>query len=526
MSQLEELRERAQRGVWQEGDALIIEGLVECVKTLGQAVDQKAATIRKLLRSIFGPSTEKKDNVLKDEEKQTDDEDNDNSNSSDSTGKPKKKKKRKGHGRNGAKNYPGAKRVEVKHPDLQKGSACAECIEGKLYPIGFGTEIRITGNAPLQARIYECEKFRCNLCLKIFTAPMPEDAPTSKYDASAAAMIALLKYGNGMPFYRIAGLQGSLGIPLPASTQWEQVSDQAKHLKPVLEEFFRQAAEGELLHNDDTNVKVLSLIEENKKEDPKRKGMFTTGIVSLNGDKKIVLFLSGRKHAGENIAEVLSHRDTKEKPPPLQMCDALSRNIPEGFKTILLFCLIHARRYFVDAAPSFPEECSVVLEILAQVYKFDADTKDGDMSPEERLQYHQENSGPLMEELGLWLEEKSHDENIEENSNLGKAILYMLKYWKKLTVFLRIPNAPLDNNICERALKKSILHRKNAMFFKNENGAFVGDLYMSLAYTCELAGVNSFEYLVALMENHKQIEDSPAEWMPWNFKENLAKMAA
>jgi len=537
MSQLEELHARAQTGVLQEGDALVIKGLIECVKVLGQAVDEKAATIKKLLRGIFGPSTEKKDNVLKDKKKQTDDENDDSDANGDSPNpaddspnpadKSKKKKKRKGHGRNGAEDYPGAKRVGVEHPDLQNGSACPKCLEGKLYTIKPGTEIRITGTAPLQGTVYEREKFRCSLCLEIFTAPMPEDAPVNKYDASAATMIALLKYGRGMPFYRLEGLQGNLGIPLPASTQWEQVNEQAQHLKPVFQEFIKQAAEGEVLHDDDTYVKILSLIKENKTENPERKGMFTTGIVSLNEERTIILFFSGRNYAGENMDEVLEHRDAEEKPPPLQMCDGLiNRNVPKQFKTILALCLVHARRNFVNAAPSFPEECAVVLEILAEVYKFDADTKDGNMSPEERLRYHQENSGPLMEKLGVWLEERSQDEKIEENSNLGKAIVYMLKHWKELTAFLRIPNAPLDNNICERALKKAILHRKNALFFKNANGAFVGDLYMSLIYTCESAGVNSFEYLTALMEHHERIQDAPAEWMPWNFKETLSKPAA
>ena len=86
----------------------------------------------------------------------------------------------------------------------------------------------------------------------------------------------------------------------------------------------------------------------------------------------------------------------------------------------------------------------------------------------------------------------------EPNSRLGKAIQYMLRHWKALTLFLRTAGAPLDNNICERSLKRAILHRKNSLFYKTLNGAQVGDLYMSLIHTCELNGANPFDYLTEL----------------------------
>ena len=99
----------------------------------------------------------------------------------------------------------------------------------------------------------------------------------------------------------------------------------------------------------------------------------------------------------------------------------------------------------------------------------------------------------------------------------------MLRHWPELTLFLREPGAPLDNNICERALKKAILNRKNAMFYKTLRGAEVGDLFMSLIHTCELNNVNPFEYLVALKENvsHKE---TAANWMPWNYKTALDEL--
>jgi hypothetical protein len=109
----------------------------------------------------------------------------------------------------------------------------------------------------------------------------------------------------------------------------------------------------------------------------------------------------------------------------------------------------------------------------------------------------------------------------EPNSGLGKAITYMQRHWKALTLFLRQPGAPLDNNICERALKLAVLHRKNALFYRTLNGAQVGDLFMSLIHTCQLNGVNSFEYLVELLRHASEVAASPREWMPWCYRDHL-----
>ena len=138
------------------------------------------------------------------------------------------------------------------------------------------------------------------------------------------------------------------------------------------------------------------------------------------------------------------------------------------------------------------------------------------------MQFHQIESGSTMEELQTWLARQFEDRLVEPNSSLGGAITYMLKHWEKLTLFLRVPGAPLDNNICERALKKAILHRKNALFYKTENGAHVGDIYMSLIYTCELCGANPFDYLTELERHADELAANPEHWMPWNYGSTLA----
>jgi len=252
--------------------------------------------------------------------------------------------------------------------------------------------------------------------------------------------------------------------------------------------------------------------------------MFTSGIVSTRGGRRIALFFSGRQHAGENLAAVLARRVT-DLGPPIQMCDALSRNLPADLRTILAHCLAHGRRQFVEVAERFPSQCRHVLDQLAEVYKHDELARAQKQSPEGRLQYHQTHSGPVMERLKKWLAAQFEDRLVEPNSALGVAITYLLKHWEKLTLFLRQPGAPLDNNVCERALKRAILHRKNALFFKTCHGAHVGDVFMSLIHTCQLCGASPFDYLTALQNHAAELSANPAPWMPWNYCEALSLAA-
>jgi hypothetical protein len=337
-------------------------------------------------------------------------------------------------------------------------------------------------------------------------------------------LIGLLKYGSGVPFYRVAGLQANLEIPLPPSTQWEIVSETAERLQPVYDELIRQAAQGAVLHNDDTHMPVLALRQETQDAPSAtlgRTGLFTSGIVATRDNQRIALFFTGRKHAGENLAAVLAHR-AAELGPPIQMCDAVARNLPRPLEVILANCLAHGRRQFVDVLPNFPEEGRRVLETLAEVYRYDELARERALAPDDRLRFHQTHSGPVMTALHGWLTAQLDAHQVEPNSGLGRAIRYLLTHWEPLTLFLRVPGVPLDNNVAERALKKSILHRKNSLFYQTQNGARVGDLFMTLIHTCELCGPNPFDYLTELQRHATELARHPSAWLPWNYRETLA----
>jgi transposase len=530
-SELEAILERA-KTVLSEEEHAKLHAAIETLVFLTQELEKKHVSIQRLKQLLFGATTETTRKVI---ERILDETGKERTSGDDAAGgkEPEAQEKAPGHGRHGAEEYVGAEKIRVPHESLKPGDACPNCEKGTVYEsVEPGHLVRIKGQAPLGATVYELQKLRCNLCGTIFTARTPPNVGSQKYDAESASMIALLKYGTGLPFNRLERLEGSLGIPLPAATQWEMVEDSADEIEPAQDEMIRQAAQGQIFHNDDTTMKVLALAR--PPEEPTgsgrsaRTGVFTSGIVSILGGHRIALFFTGHRHAGENLAAVLKQR-ASALDRPIQMCDALSRNLPDlpkELQTLVAHCLAHGRRQFVDVAGNFPDECLHVLLILKEVYTNDALAKDQGLSPEQRLRFHQKNSGPKMAALKAWLTAQFEERKVEPNSGLGEAITYMLKYWEQLTLFLHQPGAPLDNNVCEQALKKAILHRKNAYFYKTENGARVGDLFMSLIHTCELNGANPFDYLTALQKHADELRAHPADWMPWNYRDTLARQAA
>jgi len=535
--ELQSLLEHARSGL-SDAEYQQLQAALDTLVYLTQLVEDKSTTIARLRQILFGATTEKTSNVVqKPAANRTTAAvlEDGKAAATEPAGQPEPAPS-PGHGRNGADSYTGARKIKIEHGSLQSGNRCPGCQKGKLYALATpGVLIRVVGQAPLAATVYELEKLRCNLCGEVYTAAAPDGVGTEKYDASAASMIALLKYGTGLPFHRLERLQGSMEIPLPAATQWEIVAETAQWLEPIYQELIQQAAQGEVLHNDDTTMKILALMGESRPREPadeeseeeaeaERTGIFTSGIVSTRAGQRIALFFTGRRHAGENLATVLARR-AQELGPPIQMCDGLARNLPQEFQVVVSNCIAHGRRKFVEVAAKFPEECRYVLETLGAVYKHDAFCREQGMSPAERLAYHQGQSAPLMKALENWFAEQFAEHQVEPNSGLGQAITYMTKRWEKLTLFLRQAGAPLDNNLCERALKKAILHRKNALFYKTQNGAHVGDLFMSLIHTCQFCGANPFLYLTELQEHSEDVARSPQQWLPWNYLETLQRGA-
>jgi hypothetical protein len=446
---------------------------------------------------------------------------------SDATPAPDRRVRRQGHGRQGAAVYTGAERVVCRHETLAAGQPCPACGRGTLYPLPAGVEIRIDGNALLSAVRYELEKLRCSACGEVFTAAPSATADTEKYSPRARAVIALGRYYLGLPFYRMEQYQALVGAPVADATLWDLAEQVADSAWPVFEALWGLAAQGEVIFQDDTHVRILALLAENRRADAtgetlERRGMFTTGLVVQVEKRVICLYRSGRAHAGDNLTDLLARRESGRE-IPIVMSDALAANQRDDDDTLIrCHCLAHGRRQFTDLEEVFPAEARQVIRVLDQVFAHEAITRQQAMTPAERLAYHQAHSGPLLGSLHAWLEQQFQDRRVEPNSSLGKAFTYLLSRWQTLTQFLRVKGAPLDSNTVERALKLIIRQRKNSLFYASPHSATVASILTSLIATCIQAGVNALDYLVALQTHRPAVFRQPAAWLPWNYHAALA----
>ena len=486
-----------------------IRGMAEALPELLRVLEQKNTSIGKLREMIFGAKTESARNVC--------------------GGPPKDRPGRargKGHGRRGQRSYTGARRVHTPHANLKPGDVCPDCQKGKVRKQKEpATTVHVSAQPPVQAVVNELERLRCDLCGVVFTAEAPPGARGGKYDLSVGVLAGTLRYGTGIPFYRFEKLQESLGVPLPASVQWEQAERVAVLLEPLFDHLLYLGAQAAVVHNDDTTMRVSNLRMEIKAEvKPERTGIFTTGIVCEADQHPVRLFFTGRAHAGENLARVLGEREPGLD-PPLHMCDGLSRNTPKGCAVVDCNCNVHARRNFVDIRAAFPEESRRVVECYSEVYRVEAKAKAEKLTPEGRLKLHQALSQPVMDRLKSDFTKSLETRQVEPNSGLGQSMTYMIGRWDALTQFLRIPGAPIDNNVDERLLKTAIMHRKNSLHYKTERGAEVGDFYMSMIQTCVANGANPYDYLLSAARNAESVKKDPGRWMPWNYKEALANAA-
>jgi transposase len=500
---LEEARGRLHQRDLSEGDFPVLINLVVFAQELMVQAAEREITLSRLKQRLFGPRTEKKAGA-RDASALSPPKDITAGLSSSPS-----RAERKGHGRLPAQAYESAQVCLCGHPNLKAGDRCPQCGRGTLRRRPPAIEIRITGQPPLGATRWELDRLRCDTCGIVVTAPLPSEAGTQKYSAEAVSMIGLLKYGSGVPFFRLARLQERLGVPLPEATQYELLREAAAVLQPVVEELRRQAADAGFLFVDDSPMPILA-----PPGPSQRQASQTTVIVARRGQHWIYLYQTGREHAGENLQRLLQGR-SPDLPAPVQMSDAAACNAAHPFQTLLTFCLTHARRYFFEIHHHFPEVCGRVLETFGTIYHLESRCRE--LSPQARLDQHRTHSLPRLEQLRDWLSEQVEARRIEPNSSLGKAVGYFTRHWEPLTGFCRIPGAALDNSVSERALKVPILNRKNAYFFKTPRGAAVGDVWMSLIQTASAAGLNPFHYLTGLQKQACRVALSPRDFLPWKI---------
>ena len=482
------------------------------------------------------PSSEKSKDVLTGEQEVSAEETSSQSESGNNTQEnPEPKKTRINGGKKSADEFKNAQVVHHCHKHLKSGDTCPACKEGKIYKFRPAEFVRIIGLAPLQAQVNVQQTLRCNMCLEVFKAELPESLlndgdPSRRYANSARSMIALLKYGAGTPFYRQHTLQQILGIPVDPVTLWNQCEALANEVNPIFESLKKIAAEkGVLFYGDDTWARIINqpthIIKPNRKtgKDTVRSGVHTSGVtVQLEGSfgHHVVLYKTGINHVGEFLDELLKFRTSTA--PFIAMSDGLSSNkITVTSNYVETFCNAHARRQLVELRNTFPEEVETILNFYATIYRHDAQTKENCLTPTQRMEFHRLKSLPVVTQLFEYIENLISGKKCEPNSALGKAIFYMLERKAGLTAFCHVENVPIDNNLQERKLKIAVLHRKNSLFFKHPIGAKVADILMSIIATAASFKINAFDYLNFLQLHKTEVRKTPEQFMPWNYQTKI-----
>jgi transposase len=554
-SEVETLIEKIWQNKLDEQDKRMIDRLLRALLYVVSMLQEKKVTLLRLKAMVFGKKSEKRKRAEgeKDEPKDGPESGGQEGEKGVDAKAPRNEKaegdegeapkRRPGHGRYPVAAYPGAKKVGCHHQELKSGSRCpSQRCEGQVSPVRRPHHfIQFTGQPAILATHYELEVVRCGDCGREYEAPLPEGVSPRKYDETADAAIAMNRHGMCTPFYRTARIQEMCGVPLPESVQSERCQEVAEALEPIYERMKREAAQGKVFHVDDTPVRIMELVKENKekkekekeeakeaetvkekkrkkkkKKDEERVGMQTSGVVvELCTGAKVVLYFNGRQHAGENLEAIFKLRDP-ELGLPVQMSDALACNWCGETERIVCKCLAHARRKFVEIERIYPAACDYVLKQIGKVYRNEKAT--AGLCDEERLVYHQEHSGPMMEELKQWMDEQMAEKRVEPNSSLGKAIDYFQTHYEGLTGYLRFVGAPLDNNLGEQVLRPVAIARKNSYGYKTSRGAKSGAIITSVIQTCRLNGINVWTYLVSVLRRSAEVRVRPEAFLPWNYK--------
>jgi transposase len=446
-------------------------------------------------------------------------------------GDPDKKSSER-NGKRSAEDFERATKLVHELTQCSSGDSCSHCGKGKFYKYQPAQFIRISGQAPLQATHHVQERIRCNACGTYETAELPEEVLADgesgqMYGFSARSVMAIHKFLVGHPYHRQETLSEILGCPVAASTVFEQCEKLANAVKPIHDELQNRAATAFHYHIDDTRNRIIDAdpVEKEKrngKGKTLRTAVFTSLVVATLADEKnVILFKTNIGHAGEMIDSILEKRP-EGMAVPLLMSDALSWNKPTVMVVIHSLCMAHSRRQFCDLFGQYPQLCASIIQKMDQLFDFDRDAKEQQLDPEKRLQWHKDNSLPIMEELKQSFIASMETGQIERNSNMGEAMGYFLKHYQGLLQFCITKGARLHNNLAECILRMVVLGRKNAFFYKTTAGAAIADVIMSVGATAQLNGVNVFDYFNVLQRHHEMVKQNPDAWLPWTYQTTLA----
>ena len=448
------------------------------------------------------------------------------------------KKKKKGHGRNGAAAYANA--THISHALLGViGVLCEVCRIGSMSPYREKVVIRIVGQPLFAAVIHHFQQARCRICNRIVRATVPasvlEGLGTSyiTYDWSACAMLIVMHYFGGAPFKRLESLHEGWGVPLADANQWNLVDASDDLLRPLHKRIELSGIQNattlriddtgsaiiETMHQIQSEIDALELLGKSTKD--VRTGINATGVYLETPEGTIILFYTGRHHAGEILDQLLKHRRSSELLS--KVTDGAAKNFSHEHQDKLSegTCNAHAFLKFRAVKDKYPAEYAVAGEVYKKVFDYDDAAKALSLTPYERMLFHRHHSKPQMERLKAMCETKIDGKLVEPNSLLWEPVTFIINQWERLIKFCEVPGMPLDTNLVEQTLIIPVRYLAGSFNYQTETGAEVGDRLMSIVATARANGVEPVAYLTECLRNHEDLAKRPEYYLPWVVRERL-----
>ena len=451
---------------------------------------------------------------------------------------PGDSKKTKGHRRNGARAFRMAQHLSHTLPLGVIGAVCEACKLAKMNRYQEKIVIRIVGQPLFRADLHHHEQARCRQCGHIVRAESPASVhegigtDSIRYGWSACAMLLVMHYFGGAPFKRLESLHQGWGIPMPDANQWTIVTTGDDLLLPLyraLEQHAIQKATN--FRIDDTGSMVIALKKQIAAEiealvclgestKKVRTGINATGVYWETPNGPIVLFLTGRHHAGEIVDQLLRSRPLSS-PTRVKCTDGASKNVDyaQADKLVESTCNAHALLKFRDLKDKYPAEYAEAGRVYKQVFDNDDKAEALGLTPVERMLYHRQHSKPLMLQRKKMCEEKITSKRVEPNSPLWEPLTFVLNQGERLTRFCEVPSVPLDTNLVEQALILPVRYLAGSFNYHTEDGAVVGDHAMSLIATARANDVEPVAYLTECLRCHEDLAQRPEYYLPWAYRE-------
>jgi transposase len=456
---------------------------------------------------------------------------------------------RKSHGRNGASAFASARECLHTLGLGILGAICASCGLGRMSRYRDKVMVRVVGQSIFGAQRHVFAQARCRICGTIIRADGTDlvlDGIGTEYVTyhwSACAMLIVMHYFAGAPFKRLEALHQGWGVPMPDANQW-QMSDRCDDLLAPL----YQAIERHAIHNattlriDDTGSMIIALRRQIQEEiaalellgestGDVRTGINATAVYLETDHAKVVLFFTGRHHAGEIIDQLLAHRRSATRTTEkklVKVTDAASKNFDHDQGDLLeeAVCNAHAFLKFRAVKSAFPIEYAVAGEAYKNVFDNDDEAKHRGLDPVERMNFHRSRSKPEMERLRQMCKQKLDGKLVEPHSPLWEPLSFVINQWDRLTKFYEIPGVPLDTNVVEQTLIIPVRYLAGSFAYKTQNGADVGDRHMSLVATANANGVEPVAYLTECLQNHRDLAHRPDHYLPWVYKKRIEDLKA